>query len=214
MIVLGLTGSIGMGKSTAADMLRVMGVPVHDSDAVARAALDAGGIAVAEVAALFPQAYDQKKDRIDRALLGPIVFADPQKRRALEAIVHPHVVASQRDFIHAARKNGQAVVVLDIPLLYESGADARVDRVIVVTCPAFLQRRRVLKRPGMTVEKFAHILDSQMPDAIKRCRADYIVQTGLGRGHTFRALKNILQTLTKDAHHDPKRNHFPTLHSG
>lgn len=209
MMVLGLTGSIGMGKSTVAAMLAEMGVPCHDSDAAARAVIGPGGAAVAAVAQLFPQAFDVKTGAIDRKILGSIVFSDPAKRAALEAAVHPHVRAAQQDFLKAQRALGAKIVALDIPLLYETGAEARVDRVIVVTCPAFLQRRRVLARAGMTEEKFKAILKAQMPDAEKRRRADYVVQTGLGFAFTRAALKRILNELKKSRCHDQDRHRFP-----
>ena len=210
MIVLGLTGSIGMGKSTAADMLRQMGVPVHDSDDVARALTGPGGAAVAQVATLFPESLDKAKNAIKRDVLGSIVFADADKKAALEAIIHPLVRASQQDFLRDARARGATIAVLDIPLLYETGAEARVDKVIVMSCPAFLQKRRVMARQDMTEGKFTAIIAQQMPDYIKRHRADFVVQTGLGRAYTFRALKRIIQSLNRGCRHDQKRNHFPS----
>jgi dephospho-CoA kinase len=200
-----------MGKSTAAEMLRRMQIPVHDSDAVARALIGPGGAVVGEVSALVPQAYDTQNNSMNRDLLGCAIFADPALRVRLESIIHPRVVASQADFIRAAALAGRRMVVLDIPLLYETGAQARLDKVIVVTCPAFLQRRRVLKRPGMTEERFKQILDAQMSDREKRCRADFVVQTGLGRGHTMRALRNIVTKLNAEYHHDSKRNYLPSF---
>lgn len=211
MMVLGLTGSIGMGKSTVAAMLAQMGVPCHDSDAAARAVIGPGGAAVAAVAQLFPQVFDVKTGAIDRKILGSIVFSDPAKRAALEAAVHPHVRAAQQDFLKAQRALGAKFVALDIPLLYETGAEARVDRVIVVTCPAFLQRRRVLARAGMTEEKFKAILKAQMPDAEKRRRADFVIQTGLGLAWTRAALKRLLRELKKSSCHDQNRDCFPPL---
>ncbi len=184
-----------MGKSTAAEMLRTMGIPVHDSDMVARAAIGPDGAAVEAVAGLFPEAYDKKNNAIDRSILGPIVFANPAKKKMLEDIVHPHVHMSQQDFIRRQKALGQGMVVLDIPLLYETGAEKRVDKVMVVSCPAYLQHRRVMARDGMTEEKFQNILASQMPDAEKCRRADFVIQTGLGRAVTRRSLKKIAQVL-------------------
>ncbi len=209
MIILGLTGSIGMGKSTAAAQLAEMGIASHDSDKAARAAIGPDGAAVAAVAALFPEAYDARNNAMDRHILGGIVFSDPDRKRALEEIVHPHVQAEQQKFIRQQKAMGARFCVLDIPLLYETGADRRVDKVIVVTCPAFMQRRRVLAREGMTPEKFASILKSQMPDHEKRRRADFIVQTGLGLAYSCRALKRIVHQLSEN--HDPDRNHLPPL---
>lgn len=201
-----------MGKSTAADMLRDMGVPVHDSDQAARASIGPGGPAVAAVAAQFPAAYRADLDAIDRTVLGPIVFADPDQRKILESIVHPHVRAAQQDFVRDHAASGHRIAVLDIPLLYETGAESRVDRVIVVTCPGFIQKARVLRREGMTIDKFKAILKTQLPDRDKRCRADYVVQTGLGRGYTKRALQQIIQTLMNEIPNDKKRDNFSTLH--
>lgn len=209
MIVLGLTGSIGMGKSTVAAMMGRMGIASHDSDEVARAAIGPGGSAVAEVSAAFPDTYDKKTDSIDRQKLGPVVFADPEKRRRLEAIVHPHVWESQRQFLQKQKALGARFAVLDIPLLYETGAETRVDCVIVVSCPARTQRRRVLARPGMTAEKFENIVASQMPDAEKRRRADFVVQTGLGMAMTQRSIQKIINTLSRDKKHDPDSGGLP-----
>lgn len=207
MIVLGLTGSIGMGKSTAAAQLAEMGIATHDSDAVARAVIGPGGAAVAAVAALFTEAYDRKNDAISRDILGTIVFADPVKKKKLEEIVHPYVRAAQQKFLREQKALGARFAVLDIPLLYETGAEKHVDKVIVVSCPAFMQRRRVLARNGMSAEKFANILKNQMPDHEKRHRADFVVQTGLGLAYSHRALKRILHQLSHG--HDQDRNHIP-----
>jgi len=212
MKILGLTGSIGMGKSTAADMLRRMGVPVHDSDMVARDLIGPDGDAVTEVSQLVPQAYDAKSNSMDRNTLGAIIFKTPELKQKLEQCIHPKVVAAQADFVRSNQLAGRALVALDIPLLYETGAEARVDHVIVVTCPAFLQRRRVLRRDGMSEEKFKQILSSQIPDRVKRCRADFVVQTGLGHGHTYRALKKIVCKLTQEYHHDSKCDHLSSFH--
>lgn len=209
MIVLGLTGSIGMGKSTAASMLRELGVPVHDSDDAVHRLLGPGGKAVDAVAARFPEAYDPDRHAINRKTLGGIVFQDAEKRKTLEDIVHPLVRQDQQEFLSEHQKQNRRIVALDIPLLYETGAESRVDKVIVVTCPACIQRRRVLARPGMTEEKFASILAGQIPDAEKRRRADFTVQTGLGRAYSYHRLKKIIQHLSRDQHHDPQRHHLP-----
>ncbi|WP_435640688.1 dephospho-CoA kinase [Micavibrio aeruginosavorus] len=195
MIILGLTGSIGMGKSTAAAMFTRLGVPVHDSDASVHQLLGPNGAAVAAVAAAFPGVLDQPNNAIDRKKLGAMIFPDPTKKAVLEGILHPMVRQSQADFLHKNRALGVKIAVLDIPLLYETGAESRVDKVIVVTAPPHVQRQRVLARPTMTVDKFNAILAGQMPDADKCKRADYIVQTGLGRVHTMRSLKTIVRNL-------------------
>jgi dephospho-CoA kinase len=193
MLVLGLTGSVGMGKSTAAAMLRRLGVPVHDSDAEVHRLLGPGGLAVAAVAEAFPSA--RKGDRIDRPALGHLVFNDAPALKRLESILHPRVRAAQARFMAANRRRRAAVVVLDIPLLFETAGDGRCDGVIVVTAPPRLQRARVLRRPGMTEARLATILAQQMPDAEKRRRARWVVPTGLGQAVTLRRLKRILREV-------------------
>ena len=201
MIVLGLTGSIGMGKSTAANMLRAMGVPVHDSDATVHA-LFAGDRAMRDaIAARFAGVVAD--DGVDRQALGAAVFGNGAARRDLEAIVHPRVRAAADAFLRLHRRQRTPLVVLDIPLLYETGGEDRVDGVIVVSAPAALQRRRVMARPGMDAERFAGILASQMPDGEKRRRADFVVETGLGKAYTFRRLKRIVMAVRTAAQSGP-----------
>jgi len=202
MIVVGLTGSIGMGKSTAAEMLMQMGVPVHDSDKIAREAAADGGAAIPEILKQFPDAFVDGK--LDRGLLGQIIFKDDAKRVALESIIHPMVRQSQQDFMRAEAAKGHKIVVLDIPLLYETGAETRVDKVIVVSAPFFVQKKRVMARPGMTESKFKGILASQVPDEEKRARADFVVLTGLGKVYTERALKKVIGSLLNG-----QSNNFP-----
>jgi dephospho-CoA kinase len=194
MIVVGLTGSIGMGKSNAAHVLRRLGVPVHDADGAVHKLMGPGGRAVRKVAEAFPQAL--AGNRIDRKVLGELVFGDTPALRRLEAIIHPLVRRSSRAFLDAAARRRIRVVVLDIPLLYESGGDKTVDAVIVVSAPRRIQSQRVMARPGMTEEKFGAILARQVPDAEKRRRADYVVFTGGHRGETFRQLKRIMSHLS------------------
>jgi dephospho-CoA kinase len=191
LIVLGLTGSIGMGKSTAADMLRRKGVPVHDADAAVHRLLGPGGRAVKPVAALFPEAL--AGDRIDRNRLGDRVFGDTAALRKLESVLHPLVRRSSQDFLRSAARRRVPIVVLDIPLLFESGIEHTVDAVIVVSAPAAVQRQRVMRRPGMTEAKFRDILARQVPDAIKRRRATWVVQSGLGKFRTWRQLAQVLR---------------------
>ena len=198
MIVLGLTGSVGMGKSTAAAMLRRLGVPVHDADATVHRLTAPGGAAVAAVAKLFPDTR-RKDGGIDRVALGRRVFADAKALQRLERILHPLVRQSQQRFLEAARARREPRVVLDVPLLYESGGTARWDKVLVVSAPAAIQRARVMARPGMTEARFRAILAKQMPDAEKRRRADYVVPSGLGRALTYRKLKQIVRELRHDA---------------
>ena len=193
MIVLGLTGSVGMGKSTAAAMLRRLGVPVHDSDAEVHRLLGPGGRAVAAVAKAFPSA--RRGDRIDRPALGRLVFGDPVALKRLETILHPKVRATQARFLAANRRRRVPVVVLDIPLLFETGGERRCDGVIVVSAPAWLQRARVMRRPGMTEARLSAILAQQMPDTEKRRRARWVVPTGLGQALTLRRLKAILRDV-------------------
>jgi dephospho-CoA kinase len=194
MIVLGLTGSVGMGKSTAAAMLRRLGVPVHDSDAVVHRLLAPGGAAVPAVAAAFPGVSD-KAGGIDRGTLGARVFGDGRALKRLERIVHPLVRQSQARFLKEARARRTPLVVLDIPLLFETGGEKRCDAVVVVSAPPWVQRARVMARPNMTEARFRAIIEKQMPDHEKRRRADYVVMSGLGRAVTYRRLMRLVQTL-------------------
>jgi dephospho-CoA kinase len=202
MIVLGLTGSIGMGKSTAAGMLRRLGVPVHDADASVHRLLGPHGAAVKRVEAAFPGTAGP--EGIDRRELGRRVFGDAAALRRLEGILHPMVRQEEQRFLRHMARRRVPVVALDIPLLFESGGTRRCDAVVVVSAPAFLQRARVLGRPGMTPERFASILAKQMPDREKRRRADFVVSTGLGRRATLQRLAAIVRVLrarkTRDRH--------------
>ncbi len=194
MIILGLTGSVGMGKSTAAAMLRRLGLPVHDSDAAVHRLLAPQGAAVAAVAAAFP-GVQTVAGGIDRPRLGRRVFGDPPALRRLEGILFPLVRRSQEHFLRQARARRAPLVVLDIPLLFETDGALRCDKVVVVSAPAARQRARVMARPGMTEARFRAILAQQMPDAEKRRRADYVVPTGLGRAVTFRRLRRVVAAL-------------------
>lgn len=193
MVIVGLTGSIGMGKSTAAGMLRQMGVPVYDADAAVHALQAPGGAALPRIEAAFPGVV--KAGVLDRQALGARVFGDKRALRRLEAIVHPLVAQKQRAFLKRAAQRGVPLVVLDIPLLFEGRGERRVDATMVVSAPAFLQRRRVLARPGMTEEKFAGILRQQVPDSIKRRLATVVIPTGLGLAPTRRALEKAVAKL-------------------
>ena len=194
MIVLGLTGSIGMGKSTAARMLRRLGVPLYDADAEVHRLLAPGGGAVRAVEAAFPGVRNAAGG-VDRQKLGRRVFGDPPALRRLEAILHPRVRAVERKIVASARARGEKLVVLDIPLLFEIGGEKRCDYVLVVSAPARLQRERVMRRPGMTEQRFADILRAQIPDAVKRRRADFVVPTALGKAATYRRLQSIVRRL-------------------
>lgn len=174
MMILGLTGSIGMGKSTTAAMFRAAGAPVHDSDAAVHALYS--GAAVAPVEAAFPGVA--KEGAIDRAALGARVLGDGAAMKRLEAIVHPLVSADREAFVTRARASGARMVVFDIPLLFETGGQTLCDAICVVTAPADVQRARVMARPGMTAEKFEAILARQTPDAEKRRRAHFLVDSG------------------------------------
>jgi dephospho-CoA kinase len=195
MVVVGLTGSVGMGKSTAVRMLRRLRVPVHDSDAEVHRLLGPDGRAVAAVARAFPSAV--KGDRIDRPALGRLVFNDAAALKRLERILHPQVRAAQARFLAACRRRRVPVAVLDIPLLFETAGENRCDGAIVVSAPLRLQRARVLQRPGMTEARLAAILGQQMPDAEKRRRARWVVPTGLGQALTLRRLKAILREVRR-----------------
>lgn len=196
MIILGLTGSIGMGKSTLARMLREAGIPVHDADATVHRLLAAGGKAVAAISAAFP-AVSRADGSIDRRALGQQVFGNTPALRRLEAILHPLVRADKVAFLARCRRRRCRLVALDVPLLYETGGDRQCDAVMVVSAPYFLQRQRVLARPGMTAETFAQIRSRQCPDAEKQRRADVVVPSGLGKAVTRRAVKRALSILKR-----------------
>ncbi|MFC0206221.1 dephospho-CoA kinase [Novosphingobium soli] len=191
--ILGLTGSIGMGKSTVAGMLRTLDVPVFDADAAVHALQGPRGALLPQIEAAFPGSTGP--DGVDRQALGAAVFGNPDKLARLEAIVHPAVAALRGDFL---RDNGDApLVVFDIPLLYEKGGAQGLDAVAVVSAPAEVQRARVLARPGMTTEKFEQILALQVPDAEKRARADYVIDTGLPLDGTREQVVGIVRALTR-----------------
>ena len=192
MIVLGLTGSIGMGKSTAAKMFREAGVPVHDSDEAVHRLY--AGKAAPLIEAAFPGVT--RDGTVDRALLGQRVLGDAAALKALEGIIHPLVRADADAFLARCRAAGEPLAVLDIPLLFETGGRGRVDKVVVVSAPAEQQRERVLARPGMTEEKFESILAKQVPDAEKRRLADYVVDTGSGFDVTREAIRAIIGELS------------------
>ncbi|HXS42136.1 MAG TPA: dephospho-CoA kinase [Stellaceae bacterium] len=197
MKILGLTGGVGMGKSTAAAMLRRMRVPVYDADAAVHRMMGKGGIAVAAVAAAFPGVV--KDGAIDRAALGSRVFGDPGAMKRLEAIIHPLVRRDEDRFLAEMRRRRAKLVVMDVPLLFESGRDRRYDATIVVAAPEFLRRARVLARPGMTPARLAAIMAKQMPDIEKRRRADIVVPSGLGRAFTWRRLRHAIERLGRRA---------------
>ncbi|MEL7040433.1 MAG: dephospho-CoA kinase [Pseudomonadota bacterium] len=202
MKTLGLTGSIGMGKSTTADMFAAEGIPVYDADAAVHALYEAGGAAVGPLSDRFGEIT--KEGAIDRAALRAKVVNNPDAMKDLEAIVHPLVGASQMTFRQQALESGAKFAVLDIPLLYETGGDARCDFVAVVTAPEPVQRARVLLRGEMTEQEFDRIRAKQMPDAEKRARADFVVSTAFGfdftRAHVH-AIIDVLNQLEAEPEH-------------
>ncbi len=193
MLIIGLTGSIGMGKTETARMFARHGVPVCDSDATVHMLYDIGGLAVAPIQVLFPEAV--VAGRVDRDLLGRAVLGKPEAMKELEAVVHPLVGLAQRTFLEAAAASGAKMAVIDVPLLFETGSEKRVDVVVVVSAPLELQRQRVLARPGMTPEKFELILAKQVSDAEKRRRADFVVDSSKGLEHAERQVVAIIEAL-------------------
>lgn len=195
MFVLGLTGSIGMGKSTAASAFRREGVPVHDADATVHMLMAVGGRAVSEIERRFPGCV--LDGAVDRQALSGKVFGNDGALRDLEDILHPRVRREEKRFLQKHTLLRTKAVVLDIPLLFETRAEGRCDAVAVVTAPDFIQRQRVLARPGMTEEKLTSILSHQMPNAEKCRRADFIIPTGLGRADALRVIKEIVTLIRK-----------------
>ena len=191
MVILGLTGSIGMGKSRAAEAMRRMGVPVHDADRAVHGLLAKDKGAVAAIAEAFPGVG--RSGGIDRQALARNVFDDTPALARLEAILHPLVRRRQIRFLCQAARAGRRVVVLDVPLLFETGGDRLCDAVVVVSAPAFVQAERVLRRPGMTRRRLGAILARQLSDADKRRRADFVVETGRGRSHSLRQVQAIVK---------------------
>ena len=197
MIVIGLTGSIGMGKTAAARAFARMGLPVHDSDAAVHRLFARGGAAVGPVGEAFPEAI--RDGTVDRTILGELVFNNPDALGRLETIVHPLVHRESLAFLRRCAACRETLAVLDVPLLFEVKRESDCDLVVLVTAPAFVQAQRVLRRPGMTEQRLADIRSRQMRDAEKRRRADFIVQTGLDRRETLRALSHIVK-LAREGH--------------
>ncbi len=192
--IIGLTGSIGMGKSTVAGMFERAGVPVFDADAEVRAMQGPGGELLEPIEAAFPGSTGA--EGVDREALGKVVFADKKKLHQLEAIVHPAVGEKRAQFLEANKD--APLIVFDIPLLFEGGGHAAVDVILVVSAPAEIQRERVLARPGMTVEKFEHILGIQTPDAEKRKRADHVIDTGTTLEETEAQVEALIARLKEE----------------
>ena len=193
MFILGLTGSIGMGKSATAKMFADEGVPVHDADAVVHRLYE--GEATPSIEAAFPGTTSG--GTVDRTKLGQRVLGDAAAIARLEQIVHPLVTRAREQFLAEAEKSGAAVAVLDVPLLLETGGDKRCDAVVVVSAPADVQRARAFGRPGMSEDKLAAILAKQMPDAEKRARADFVVDTSRGFDAARAQVREILQAVAK-----------------
>lgn len=190
-VIIGLTGSIGMGKSTVAAMFERSGIPVFDADAQVRAMQGPDGELIDAIEAAFPGSTGPQG--VDRDKLGKLVFGDKEKLGKLEAIVHPAVGMKRAEFL--ARNSNSEFVLFDIPLLFERGGDAAVSTVIVVSAPADVQRERVLAREGMTAEKFEHILELQVPDVQKRERADHVIDTGTSLEETEAQVSSLIEQL-------------------
>ncbi len=196
MKIVGLTGSIGMGKSETAKMFHALGVPVFDADAAVHELQVKNGPAIPAIAAEFPDVI--KDGELDRDALGKIVFADPAAKKKLEAIIHPMVAEKRIAFFEKATAEGNAFVVLDVPLLFETGGNRACDKVVVASAPADVQRERVLARPGMSEDKFNNILARQIPDGEKRAGADYIVETDKGLEYARKQVAQIVAELTEE----------------
>lgn len=193
-MIIGLTGSIATGKSTAAKMLRSLRIPVFDADKQVHQLMQQGSPAYAQIASLFPQVIEE--DAINRQKLGTIVFADAQAKQKLEAILHPKIRAAEEAFICQANLARRDVIVLDIPLLYETGTDDLCDHVWLMHCPAFLQKQRAMRRSGMSEAKWRQIVQSQMPQSEKRRYADAVIQSGIGKGAMMRQIKQLLKQVS------------------
>jgi len=194
MVILGLTGCIGMGKTTAANHFRALGVPVYDADAEVHKLMARGGPAVSAIESAFSGAV--RDGAVDRAALAGQVFENAAALKRLEAILHPLVWQGERRFLSAAARRGATVVVLDVPLLLETGGNRLCDGVVVVTAPPFVQESRVMARPGMTAKRFRAISAKQMPDVEKRRRADFIITTGLGQSRGLRQVADIVKVAS------------------
>ncbi len=206
MIVIGLTGSIAMGKSTIGEMMRDMKIPVHESDQAVHDLLKPDSEARPAIASAFPyfdypKIYNRKTGEFNRKEFGDLIFNDDNNRSVLEFILHPLVRKKQNEFIREGALKGCDIVCLDIPLLFETGAEKRVDYIISVSAPPFVQRERALARPNMTEEKLDAILERQMPDVEKCKRSDYVIKTGLSLAHSMKELKKVIIDI-RENHND------------
>lgn len=204
-IHVGLTGSIGMGKSETAKMFAELGVPVYDADAAVHRLYQAGGAAVAGIGAAFPGTI--KAGAVDRAELSKQVTGNHDATQRLQAIVYPLMADERRKFLQNAERDGADIVVFDIPLLFETGGEGNMDAVVVVSAPSHIQRERVLSRPGMTQEKFDYLHSRQMPDEEKRAKAHFVVVTDKGLEHAFDQVKMILTVLRERRHAEENDDH-------
>ena len=193
MLLVGLTGSIGMGKSKSAELFEAEGLPVYDADASVHALYEKGGAAVALLSDFFPEAI--KDGAVDRTILGQLVLNDSEKLQKLESIVHPLAGQMQKEFLELQEASGKRAVILDIPLLLEKNAEGLVDVVVVVSTTPEVQKKRVLERPGMTEEKFLSILSKQMPDSEKREKADFVVDSTISEADAQRQIRDIIKKL-------------------
>ena len=197
MRVIGLTGSIGMGKSTTAAMFRAAGIPVYDADAAVHAAYDVGGVAVEPVGDAFPGVV--KAGRVDREALRQAVLGNPEALKRLNAIVHPLIGRDRAGTFEAAKASGADMIIMDVPLIFETGGEKNMDAVIVVSAPAAMQRERVLAREGMSPERLDAILAQQVPDAEKRARADYVIDTSQGLEAARAQVADVIADLRKNS---------------
>lgn len=207
MIIIGLTGSIGMGKTTTADMFRAAGCPVFDADAAVHGLYGIGGRAVPLIRAVFPDAVDA--GRVNRAKLGQHMRADPLNLPVLESFIHPMVAEERAHFLANAKTVGADIVVFDVPLLFETGGHEAVDKVVVVTAPSTVQRQRVLSREGMSEALFDALLSRQIPDFEKRTRADFLIFTDRGLSFARERVQKILEQLRQSAPKVNRDDHAP-----
>lgn len=196
-----LTGSIAMGKSTVAAMFAAESVPVYDSDMYTHKALSLGSPVFKSVVDAFPESWNKKVQKIDRGILGKIVFDSNEHREKLESLIHPYIWKTQDEFTKKHIRAGTDIILFDIPLLFETGSDKKFDIIVVVSAPEFLQKQRALAREGMDENKYEAIKSRQWPDAMKQAYADYVVNTGLGRAFSMRQVRAIISELRQGQIH-------------
>ena len=214
MMIVGLTGGIATGKSTTAEMIRGAGIPVHDADAAVHQMMVPGGAATGPITVIFGSDMVAEDGSVDRQKLGGVVFGDPEKRRALEAIIHPLVTAHRDRFLQEQRQKNTSMVVLDVPLLFETGGDANCDFVILCYADDQTQRSRGLARAGMTEDKWTAILASQMPMSEKRARADAVIETQHGMEPARQQLVAILEQLCAGSVENSRKRTGPNASGG